>query len=158
MFLQAMLTADILGGIANGTQRPVLYLLASDFTPAENITVEDFSVWTELDDYVINHISNVYGTGDNVYGPNDGIQVLEVGATPTAYTSAYTITTPPAGWTDPPDPAWAAPSTGYGSKSLLTSNCNLLMKSTSTDPIPVYTPAPLWKPQGDYDKHYWGSF
>lgn len=28
----------------------------------------------------------------------------------------------------------------------------------ATDPIPVYTPAPLWKPGGEYDKHYWGSF
>lgn len=25
-------------------------------------------------------------------------------------------------------------------------------------PVPVYTPAPLWRPHGDYDKHYWGSF
>ena len=110
--------ADIPGGIANGTQRPVLYLLASDLIPAENITVEDFSVWTESGGDVINHISNVYGTGDNIYGLNDGLLTLEAGATPTAYTSVYTITAPPAGWTDPPDPAWAAPSTGYGSKCL----------------------------------------
>ncbi|KAF4628371.1 hypothetical protein G7Y89_g9786 [Cudoniella acicularis] len=134
--------ADNKGGIANGALRPPLYLIASDFIPAENITVEDFSLWTESGDHVVNQISNVYGSGDDVYGPNDGIQVLEAGATPTAYTTSYTITTPPSGWTEPPSPAWAAPSTGYG----------------TTDPIPVYTPAPLWKPQGEYDKHYWGSF
>lgn len=111
--------ADIVGGVANGAQRPPLYLLASDLIPAVNITVEEFSVWTETGNYVVNKISNIYGTGDDVYGPNDGLEVLEAGATPTAYTSAYTITVPPTGWTDPPEPAWAAPSTGYGSKSVL---------------------------------------
>lgn len=104
------------GGIADGTLRPALYMFASDLIPAENITVEDFTVWTESNDYVVNHISNIYGTGDDSYGTNDGIPELAVGATPTAYTSAYTITEPPAGWTVPPDPAWAAPSTGWGSK------------------------------------------
>jgi rhamnogalacturonan hydrolase len=108
------------GGIANGAPRPPLYLLASDLIPAVNITVKDFSIWTESGNTVVNRISNIYGTGDDVYGPNDGIEVLEAGATPTTYTSAYTITTPPADWTEPPAPAWAAPSTGYGSKSLLT--------------------------------------
>jgi hypothetical protein len=129
------------GGIADGTLRPALYMFASDLIPAENITVEDFTVWTESNDYVKNQISNIYGTGDDSYGTNE-IPILAAGETPTVYTSTYTITTPPAGWTVPPDPAWAAPSTGWG----------------TTDPIPVYTPAPLWKPQGDYDKHYWGSF
>ncbi|KAF8862818.1 glycoside hydrolase family 28 protein [Acephala macrosclerotiorum] len=130
------------GGIADGTLRPALYMFASDLIPAEDITVENFTVWTESNDYVVNHISNIYGTGDDSYGTNNGIPESAIGVTPTAYTSAYTITTPPPGWTVPPDPAWAAPSAGWG----------------TTDPIPVYTPAPLWKPQGDYDKHYWGSF
>ena len=31
--------------------------------------------------------------------------------------------------------------------------------STAASPIPVYTPAPLWRPGGiDYNLHYWGSF
>ena len=33
-----------------------------------------------------------------------------------------------------------------------------LTRHTADVPIPVYTPAALWKAQGDYDKHYWGSF
>lgn len=29
----------------------------------------------------------------------------------------------------------------------------------AASPIPVYTPAPLWRAGGvDYDLHYWGSF
>ncbi|KAN0108708.1 glycoside hydrolase family 28 protein [Hyaloscypha variabilis] len=130
------------GGIADGAKRPPLYLIGSDSIPPENITVEDFSVWTESGDYIVNQIQNIYGDGDDSYGTDNGIEVLAPGAKPMAYTTSYTITAAPAGWTDPPSPAWAAPSTGYG----------------TTDPIPVYTPAPLWKPQGDYDKHYWGSF
>ncbi|KAM3065869.1 hypothetical protein ACMFMG_009906 [Clarireedia jacksonii] len=131
------------GSIANGSVRPPLYLFASDLIPAVDISIEGFSLWTEAGTKVINKISNIFGTADNVYGPNDGIKVLEAGATPTTYTSSYTITTPPAtGWTTPADPKWIAPSSAWG----------------TTDPIPVYTPAALWKPTGDYNKHYWGSF
>jgi rhamnogalacturonan hydrolase len=67
---------------------------------------------------VVNKINNIYGTGegDYLYGPNDGLKTLAPGADPTTYTSTYMITTAPSGWTDPPFPAWAAPSTGYGSK------------------------------------------
>ncbi|PQE29519.1 murein transglycosylase protein [Rutstroemia sp. NJR-2017a WRK4] len=131
------------GSIANGSVRPPLYLFASDLTPAVDITIDGFSVWTEAGSRVINKISNIFGTADSVYGPNDGIKTLAAGATPTTYTSSYTITTPPvAGWTVPPDPSWIAPSSAWG----------------TTDPIPAYTPAPLWRPTGDYDVHYWGSF
>ncbi|KAH8809432.1 pectin lyase fold/virulence factor [Xylogone sp. PMI_703] len=130
------------GSVADGAQRPPLNLIANDLTFALNVTVEDFSVWTESGSSVVNKINNVFGVSDSVYGPNDGISSLASGATPTTYTSKYTITTPPPNWTSPSYPTWAAPTTGYG----------------TTDPIPVYTPAPLWRPQGDYNKHYWGSF
>jgi rhamnogalacturonan hydrolase len=106
----------ILGGVADSAKRPPLYLIGSDLIPPENITVEVFSVWTESGDSVVNVIQNVYGGGNDSYGPDNGIEVLAAGAEPTAYKAAYTITTPPAGWTDPPSPQWAAPSTGYGSK------------------------------------------
>ncbi|KAH9233137.1 glycoside hydrolase family 28 protein [Colletotrichum gloeosporioides 23] len=130
------------GSVADGTKRPPLYLIANDLTYATNVTVEGFSLWTESGTYVVNKISNIFGNGDNSYGAADGIRSLTSKQSPTAYTSTYTITTTPTGWTVPPSPTWAAASTGYG-----------------TDvPIPVYTPAPLWKPEGDYDKHYWGSF
>ncbi|RMD39628.1 hypothetical protein DV735_g5506, partial [Chaetothyriales sp. CBS 134920] len=130
------------GSIADGAKRPPLYLTASDLTYAINVTVENFSLWTESGTSVVNKISNFFGTGDNSYGTGNGIKSLGANASPTTYTSTYTITASPTGWTAPPSPTWAAPSTGYG-----------------TDiPIPVYTPAALWKPEGDYDKHYWGSF
>ncbi|TVY90983.1 putative rhamnogalacturonase E [Lachnellula willkommii] len=141
-------SGSIIDGVApgkspiNDTEKPALYLIANDLTGAINITVEDVSVWTESGGDVINHISNFYGTGDNVYGPNDGLEILAPSETPTPYSTAYTITASPTGWVQPPAPTWIAASTGWGTSA----------------PIPVYTPAALWKPEGDYDKHYWGSF
>ncbi|KAK1496386.1 murein transglycosylase [Colletotrichum cuscutae] len=130
------------GSVADGAKRPPLYLIANDLTYATNVTVEKFSLWTESGTSVVNKISNIFGTGDNSYGTGNGIKSLAAKASPAPYTSTYTITASPTGWTAPPSPTWALPNTGYG-----------------TDvPIPVYTPAPLWKPEGDYDKHYWGSF
>ncbi|KAF5871791.1 putative endo-rhamnogalacturonase f protein [Botrytis fragariae] len=132
------------GSIQNGAQRPALYLLASDYIPATNITIKDVTVWTESGSTSVNHISNIFGQGDNVYGTNDGLVSLGAGENPKTktYTSTYTITSAPTGWATPTWPSWAVPTTGYG----------------TAVPIPVYTPAPLWKPQGDYDKHYWGTF
>ncbi|KAI8241369.1 Rhamnogalacturonase A [Colletotrichum sp. SAR 10_96] len=123
------------GSVADGAKRPPLYLIANDLTYATNITIEGFSLWTESGTYVVNKISNIFGNSDNSYGVGDGIKSLTSKQSPTAYTSTYTISTTPTGWAIPPSPTWAAASTGYG-----------------TDvPIPVYTPAPLWKPEGDYD-------
>ncbi|OJJ65902.1 hypothetical protein ASPBRDRAFT_667043 [Aspergillus brasiliensis CBS 101740] len=131
------------GSVADGARRPPLYLFASDLTFATNVTVEDFSVWTETGTTVVNKISNIFGTGDDSYGENDGIETLQSGESPYTYTSTYTITASPTNWQAPSTPTWALPSTGYGTAS----------------PIPVYTPAPLWRPGGvDYDLHYWGSF
>ncbi|KAI3546968.1 murein transglycosylase [Colletotrichum abscissum] len=130
------------GSVADGAKRPPLYLIANDLTYATNVTVEEFSLWTESGTSVVNKISNIFGAGDNSYGTGNGIKSLAAKASPAPYTSTYTITASPTGWKAPPSPTWALPNTGYG-----------------TDvPIPVYTPAPLWKPEGDYDKHYWGSF
>ncbi|KAH7208687.1 pectin lyase fold/virulence factor [Fusarium oxysporum] len=130
------------GSVADGSKRPPLFLVANDLSFATNVTVEDFSIWTESGPSVVNKISNIFGHGDNSYGQANGIKSLSSGQAPTAYTSTYTVTATPTGWAAPSFPTWAAASTGYG-----------------TDvPIPVYTPAALWKPEGDYDKHYWGSF
>ncbi|PYH87462.1 pectin lyase-like protein [Aspergillus ellipticus CBS 707.79] len=134
------------GSVADGARRPPLYLIASDLTFATNVTVEDFSVWTEAGSDVVNKINNIFGTADDADdadGPNDGIASLAAGQAPYPYTSTYTVTAAPTGWAAPTYPPWAAPSTGYGTAS----------------PIPVYTPAPLWRPGGvDSDLHYWGSF
>ncbi|KAB8205934.1 pectin lyase fold/virulence factor [Aspergillus parasiticus] len=141
--LSNIIFRNVTGSVADGAQRPPLYLIANDLTFATNVTVEDVSVWTETGDSVVNKISNVFGTGDGNYGVNDGIEVLGVGEVPTAYTRTVTVTETPTGWVKPGLPAWAAPSTGFGTAS----------------PIPVYTPSPLWRPGGvDYDLHYWGSF
>ncbi|KAK1855475.1 murein transglycosylase [Colletotrichum chrysophilum] len=138
--LSNLIFKNFSGSVADGAKRPPLYLIANDLTYATNVTVEGFSLWTESGTYVVNKISNIFGNSDNSYGVGDGIKSLTSKQFPTAYTSTYTISTTPTGWAIPPSPTWAAASTGYG-----------------TDvPIPVYTPAPLWKPEGDYDKHYWG--
>ncbi|KAF4834847.1 Rhamnogalacturonase A [Colletotrichum tropicale] len=140
--LSNLIFRNFSGSIADGAKRPPLYLIANDLTYATNVTVEGFSLWTESGTFVVNKINNIFGNGDNSYGVGDGIKPLTSKQSPTAYTSTYTISTTPTGWAVPPSPTWAAATTAYG-----------------TDvPIPVYTPAPLWKPEGDYDKHYWGSF
>ncbi|KAJ5313750.1 uncharacterized protein N7443_000634 [Penicillium atrosanguineum] len=129
--------------VVDGALRPPLYLVASDLTFATNVTVEEFTVWTETGTDIVNKISNVFGTGDDSYGPNDGIASLQPGQSLYTYTSTYAVTATPANWQLPTTPTWAAPSTGYGTAS----------------PIPVYSPAPLWRAGGvDYDLHYWGSF
>ncbi|GAB7356757.1 hypothetical protein MBLNU459_g7657t2 [Dothideomycetes sp. NU459] len=130
------------GSVADGTQRPPLYLVANDLTYAVNVTLEKILVWTENGTSAINKISNVFGHADSVYGVNDGLEALPSNGPPTSYTSTYTVTQAPTGYVEPTYPAWAVPTTGYGTASA----------------IPVYTPAPLWEPNGDYDKHYWGSF
>ncbi|KAJ5912397.1 CAZyme family GH28 [Penicillium tannophilum] len=131
------------GSVADGAARPPLYLFANDLTFATNVTVEDFTVWTESGSSVVNKISNIFGTGDDSYGSSDGIRSLSQGESPSSYTSTYTITASPTNWQAPTTPTWALPSTGYGTASH----------------IPVYSPAPLWRPGGvDYDLHYWGSF
>ncbi|KAJ5985550.1 hypothetical protein N7499_008165 [Penicillium canescens] len=141
--LSNLVFRNFTGSVADGVKRPPLYLIANDLTYATNVTVEDFSIWTEAGTSVVNKISNIFGTGDNSYGPNNGIAPLNSGQSPYTYTSTYTITASPTGWKTPSTPTWAAPSTGYGTAS----------------PIPVYSPAPLWRPGGvDYDLHYWGSF
>ncbi|KAJ5676194.1 CAZyme family GH28 [Penicillium macrosclerotiorum] len=135
--------------------RPPLYLFANDLTFATNVTVEDFTIWTESGSSVVNKISNIFGNGDDSYGANDGIKSLASGESPYTYTSTYTITASPTGWEAPTTPTWAVPSTGYGSMISRINFVSLIAAS----PIPVYTPTPLWRPGGvDYDLHYWGSF
>lgn len=91
-------------------------LIANDLSFAINVTVEDFTVWTEAGTKIINKISNIFGAGDNNYGPNNGIVSLANLESPSPYTSSYTVTATPTNWQPPTTPTWAAPSTGYGSK------------------------------------------
>lgn len=104
------------GSVADGVRRPPLYLVANDLSFATNVTVEDFSVWTESGTTVVNKISNIFGTGDDSYGSSNGIKSLGAGESPSPYSSTYTITASPTGWKAPATPTWAVPSTGYGSK------------------------------------------
>ncbi|EFX01600.1 endo-rhamnogalacturonase f [Grosmannia clavigera kw1407] len=140
--LSNLIFRNFSGSVVNGVRRPPLYLVANDLTFARNVTVEDISIWTEANGYVVNTISKVFGQGDDSYSPNDGLKTLGVGETPTPYTTAITVTATPTGWTLPPSPTWAVPDTGYGTNI----------------PIPVYEPTPLWRPYGDYSLHYWGTF
>lgn len=169
--LSNLIFRNITGSVANGASRPPLYLIGNDLLLAQNVTIEDISLWTESGTYVVNKISNIYGYGDDVYGPNDGLGILPAGTTdantlPT-FTSAYTITASPTGWVAPAFPTWAVASTGYGSMFLqmnilyfhiIARYRNILTFFIAAIPIPVYTPTALWKPQGDYNKHYWGTF
>jgi rhamnogalacturonan hydrolase len=108
-----------LGSVADGAKRPPLYLIANDLTFATNVTVEDFTIWTESGTSVVNKISNIFGAGDDSYGSTDGIKSLGEGESPSPYTSTYTITASPTNWQAPTTPTWAVPSTGYGSMLLV---------------------------------------
>lgn len=107
---------NLSGSVADGVKRPSLYLVANDLSFATNVTVEDFSVWTESGTTVVNKISNIFGTTDDSYGSSNGIKSLGAGESPSPYSSTYTITASPTGWKAPATPTWAVPSTGYGSK------------------------------------------
>jgi hypothetical protein len=104
------------GSVADGSKRPPLYLIANDLTFALNVTVEDFTIWTESGTQIVNKINNVFGIGDDSYGANNGIKSLSGTESPSTYTSSYTVTATPTNWEAPTTPSWAAPSTGYGSK------------------------------------------
>lgn len=134
----ALIAHFLIGSVANGVQRPPLYLTANDLTFAVNVTVEEFSIWTESNSYVVNKVNNIFGHGDDSYGTNNGIKSLAVGETPTPYTSTLTITASPTDWSIPPSPTWAVPNTGYGSKynDLFIIRSNILQR---TNPFP-FTP------------------
>lgn len=106
-----------LGSVADGTKRAPLNLIGNDLTFVTNVTIADFSVWTETGSAIVNKINNIFGSGDDSYGANDGIQPLKATESPYTYTSTYTVTATPSQWSAPSTPTWAAPSTGYGSKS-----------------------------------------
>lgn len=116
MLVLAVFLQSLSGSVADGVKRPPLYLIANDLTYATNVTVEDFTVWTEQGTSVVNKISNIFGNGDDSYGSNNGIKSLGEGESPSPYTSTYTITASPTDWQAPTTPTWAVPSTGYGSK------------------------------------------
>jgi hypothetical protein len=148
------------GSVADGTKRGPLNLIGNDLTFVINTTIEDFAIWTETGSAIVNTINNVFGSGDDNYGANDGIQTLNDTESPYTYTSTYTVTETPSNWQAPGTPTWAAPSTGYGSKFEIWPT---MRKSSNgpaaSTPIPVYEPAPLWRPGSvDYELHYWGSF
>lgn len=109
-------TNQIPGSVANGVKRPPLYLVANDLCFALNVTLQDIELWTESGSSVVNKIQNIYGKDDDVYGANDRLKTVPAAGTPTAYSSAYTITQAPSGWTIPAYPVWAVPTTGYGSE------------------------------------------
>ncbi|ESZ98095.1 endo-rhamnogalacturonase F [Sclerotinia borealis F-4128] len=109
------------GSIVNGAIRPALYMLASDYAPATDVTVKNVSVWTESGEEVRNHISNVFGEGDDVYGVNNGLRVVSEGGDvrTETFTSTVTVTRGPVEWASPTWPSWAVPTTGYRSNSSL---------------------------------------
>lgn len=104
------------GSVANGSFRAPVRIYGSDLTYALNVSLIDFFLWTDVGDYVVNDISNVYGSSDNA---DDDIHTLAPGATPTTFTDLVTLTASPTGWVSPTYPAWVVGTTGYGSESSL---------------------------------------
>ncbi|KAI5776566.1 pectin lyase fold/virulence factor [Geopyxis carbonaria] len=109
------------GTVDNGVNRGPIVIRGSDVVPLTNITLEDFSMWTVNGDSVVLQCQNVYGTG---YCAGE----LADGVSPTAFTSALTITTPMSGYAEPTSPVWGVGTAGFG----------------TTESIPVYTPAAMW--------------
>ena len=104
------------GSLANGLQRGAVVIRGSGIVPLQDITLEDFSMWTLYGSKVVNQCKNVYGTG----------MCIQAATGTATYTTSVTETASPAGWTAPASPAWG--NSGYG----------------TTDPIPIYTPAVFW--------------
>ncbi|KAL9625816.1 MAG: hypothetical protein Q9160_000136 [Pyrenula sp. 1 TL-2023] len=104
------------GTMDNGASRGAIVIRGSDIVPVQDITLEDFNMWTVNGNKVVNVCKNVYGTG----------YCAASGSGSATFTTSVTSTTPPAGFTSPTSPTWAVE--GYG----------------TTDPIPVYTPAVMW--------------
>ncbi|GAB7357641.1 hypothetical protein MBLNU459_g0138t1 [Dothideomycetes sp. NU459] len=104
------------GSLANGIQRGAVVIRGSDIVPLQDITLEDFDMWSLYSDKVVNQCKNVYGTG----------MCIQAASGTAAYTTSVTSTVSPTGWTSPAAPTWAV--TGYG----------------TTIPIPIYTPAVFW--------------
>lgn len=104
------------GSLANGAKRPPISFIGNDLFVADSVTIEGFSLWTEEGSQVINKINNVYGHGDAVYGPNNGLGVADGHSPLPTFTHAVTVTASPTGWVEPVFPTWAVASTGYGSK------------------------------------------
>lgn len=106
----------MIGSVADGTKRGPLTLIGNDLTFVTNVSIEDFTLWTDTGNQIVNKINNIFGSGDDNYGTNNGIKTLKATESPYTYTSTYTVTATPSNWKAPSTPTWAAPSTGYGSK------------------------------------------
>lgn len=103
-----------------GSSRGAIVIRGSDQVPATDITLSNFNMWTVNGNTVINQCKNVYGSG-YCAGKSTGLPLA-------TFTTSVTSTAAPAGFTAPASPAWGV--AGYGTNI----------------PIPVYTPAALWKP------------
>jgi len=110
------------GTVNNGVSRGPIVIRGSNVIPLTNITLQDFNMWTENKNVVVNRCNNVYGTG---YCARE---LAGDHATPTSFASTVTVNTRPTGFVQPTRPAWGVGATGYG----------------LTVPIPVHTPAPMW--------------
>ncbi|KAG4440756.1 hypothetical protein IFR05_003743 [Cadophora sp. M221] len=108
------------GTMNKGSSRGAIVIRGSDQVPAKDVTLSGFNMWTVNGNTVVNQCKNVYGSGYCV-GKSIGLPLA-------TFTTSVTSTAAPAGFTAPAKPAWAV--AGYGTNI----------------PIPVYTPAALWKP------------
>ncbi|KAL2875240.1 hypothetical protein SGCOL_009530 [Colletotrichum sp. CLE4] len=65
--LSNLIFRNFSGSVADGAKRPPLYLTANDLTYATNVTVENFSLWTESGNSVVNKISVTCAVHQYIY-------------------------------------------------------------------------------------------
>jgi rhamnogalacturonan hydrolase len=108
------------GTVDDGIRRAPIVIRGSDIVPLTDITLSNINMWTVNSGKLLQQCKNVYGAGYCADKSTSGPL--------TTFTSTMTVTTPPPGYTPPVKLDWAVE--GYG----------------TTDPIPIYTPPPLWPP------------
>ncbi|KAH7379816.1 pectin lyase fold/virulence factor [Cadophora sp. MPI-SDFR-AT-0126] len=118
--LSSLTFSNWTGTMNKGSSRGAIVIRGSDQVPARDITLSNFNMWTVNGKTVVNQCKNVYGSG-YCAGKSTGLPLA-------AFTTSVTSSVAPAGFTAPVSPAWGV--AGYGTNI----------------PIPVYTPAALWKP------------
>ncbi|KAK0113487.1 hypothetical protein ONS96_014351 [Cadophora gregata f. sp. sojae] len=118
--LSSLTFSNWTGTMNKGSSRGAIVIRGSDQVPATDITLSNFNMWTVNGNTVVNQCKNVYGIG-YCARKSTGLPLA-------TFTTSVTSTVAPAGFTPPASPVWGV--AGYGTNI----------------PIPVYTPAALWKP------------
>ncbi|KAF2646591.1 hypothetical protein P280DRAFT_387301 [Massarina eburnea CBS 473.64] len=77
------------GAVANGASRGPVKVVCADGAPCSDVTIEDFSVWTESGSKMVNQCRSAYGSGE----------CLKDGTTASYAAVSQTVTAAPTGYT-----------------------------------------------------------